>query len=96
VSLEVAANDRMDDAAKPKFIGVATEKVAAGAASFPDLVVEWDKPLAPEGEQVTVAAHLLVGNNSECKGHTNGVLGRHRNGRFNQRRGEFIHPKEVQ
>lgn len=55
----------MEEAEEPAFAGPAKEKVAAGAASFSDLVVEWDKILAPEGEQVMVDANLLVGGKRE-------------------------------
>lgn len=55
----------MEEAEEPAFAGPAKEKVAAGAASFSDLVVGWDKILAPEGEQVMVDANLLVGGKRE-------------------------------
>lgn len=65
VELEVTANT-MEGVEEPVFAGgPAKEKVAAGVASFSDLVVEWDRILAPEGEQVMVEANLLVRGNRE-------------------------------
>lgn len=46
----------------PDFIGRTTQKVAAGEASFTDLVVDWNKPLRPGGEQASVEAKLLLGS----------------------------------
>lgn len=40
------------------------EKVAAGAATFNDSVVKWERPLKSDGELAVVDATLYIGTSS--------------------------------
>lgn len=65
VSLDItAANPSAANDKEPEFAGLVREKVAAGAASFNDAVVKWEKPLKSDGELAVVEATLYIGTTS--------------------------------
>eukprot|EP00752_Nemacystus_decipiens_P004173 g3816.t1 len=66
VSLEItAANASAANDIGPEFAGPVREKVAAGAASFNDAVVKWERPLKADGELAVVEASLFIGTSSK-------------------------------
>lgn len=65
VALDVtAANASAANDKGPEFAGSVKEKVAAGAATFSDSVVKWERPLKADGEMAVVEATLLIGASS--------------------------------
>lgn len=66
VSLEITAANAMSAANDkgPEFAGPVREKVAAGAATFNDSVVKWERPLKADGELAVVEASLFIGTTS--------------------------------